>query len=251
VLNFNHQKFNPSTSPVRSKTSNGTSSGIKFLDKIGMGHKVHPSAFRLGIVTNWKSRWFNKKKYKEVLEQDVKLRDFIMKRLDKAGVNSVEIERSANAINIIVQTARPGLVIGRGGGGAEELKREIKKFLQRDNPELAKAEVRLEIEEVRQPTTQAAIVAMEMTNQIERRLPYRRVMKQALDKIMQNKDVQGAKVMAKGRLDGAEIARKEWLKKGRVPLQTLRSNIDYAQATAYTTYGTVGIKVWIYKGEVF
>ncbi len=216
-----------------------------------MGHKVHPSVFRLGIVTNWKSRWFNKKKYREVLEQDVKLRDFIMKRLEKAGVNSIEIERSANSLNIIIKTARPGLVIGRGGGGAEELKREIKKFLQKDKSKLAKMEVRLEIEEIRQPTTQAAIVAMEMASQVERRLPYRRVMKQALDKIMQNKDIQGAKVMVKGRLGGAEIARKEWLKKGKIPLQTLRSNIDYAQATAYTTYGTVGIKVWIYKGETF
>ena len=215
-----------------------------------MGHKVHPSVFRLGIVTNWKSRWFNKKKYREVLEQDVKLRDFIMRKLDKAGVNSVEIERSANSINIVIQTARPGLVIGRGGGGVEELKREIKKFLQQDKSKLTKVEIRLEIEEVRQPTTQAAIVAMEMASQIERRLPYRRVMKQTLDKVMQNKDVQGVKVMIKGRLGGAEIARKEWLKKGRIPLQTLRSNIDYAQATAYTTYGTVGIKVWVYKGEI-
>jgi small subunit ribosomal protein S3 len=216
-----------------------------------MGHKVHPFVFRIGTVTNWKSRWFDKKKYKELLEQDVKLRDFIMKKLAKAGVNSVEIERSANLVNIIVQTARPGLVIGRGGGGVEELKREIKKIIQKNNPELANLEVRLEIEEVKQPTSQAAVVAAEMASQIERRLPYRRVMKQALDKIMQNKDVQGAKVMVKGRLNGAEIARKEWLKKGKIPLQTLRTNIDYAQATAYTTYGTVGIKVWINKGEVF
>jgi small subunit ribosomal protein S3 len=216
-----------------------------------MGHKVHPFVFRIGTVTNWKSRWFDKKKYKELLEQDVKLRDFIMKKLAKAGVNSVEIERSANLVNIIVQTARPGLVIGRGGGGVEELKREIKKIIQKNNPELANLEVRLEIEEVKQPTSQAAVVAAEMASQIERRLPYRRVMKQALDKIMQNKDVQGAKVMVKGRLNGAEIARKEWLKKGKISLQTLRTNIDYAQATAYTTYGTVGIKVWINKGEVF
>ncbi len=217
-----------------------------------MGHKVHPFIFRIGIVTNWKSRWFSKKQYKDFLEQDVKLRSFVAEKLAKAGVNSIEIERSANQINIIVKTARPGLVIGRGGKGVEELKKEIKKILQKDKKsKLGKMEVSLEIEEVRQPTAQAAIVSMEMASQIEKRLPYRRVMKQALDKIMANKDVLGAKVMTKGRLNGAEIARKEQLKKGRIPLQTLRSNIDYAQATAYTTYGTIGIKVWIYKGEVF
>jgi small subunit ribosomal protein S3 len=216
-----------------------------------MGRKVHPFVFRIGGVTNWKSRWFTKRKYQELLEQDVKLRDFIIKKLAKAGVNSVSIERSANSINIIVQTARPGLVIGRGGGGVEELKSEIKKLIQKDKPKLANLEIRLEIEEVRQPTSQAAVVAQEMASQIERRLPHRRVIKQALDKIIQNKEVQGAKVMIKGRLGGAEIARKEWLKKGKVPLQTWRSQIDYAQATAYTTYGTVGIKVWINKGEIF
>jgi small subunit ribosomal protein S3 len=216
-----------------------------------MGQKVHPLVFRIGLGTNWKSRWFSKGKYKEFLKQDVKLRDFIMKKLDKAGLNSIEIERSANSINIIIQTARPGLVIGRGGGGAEELKQEIKKILQKDRPESTKMEIRLEIEEVKQAGSQAAIIAADMANQIERRLPYRRVIKQTLDKVMQNKDVQGAKVMTKGRLNGAEIARTEWLKKGRMPLQTLRANIDYAQATAYTTYGTIGIKVWIYKGEIF
>ncbi len=215
-----------------------------------MGRKVHPFVFRLGKVTNWKSRWFDKKKYREFLKQDVKLRDFIMKKLDKAGVDSLEIERSANLINIIVKTARPGLVIGRGGGGVEELKQEIKKMLQKEKSALASTEIRLEIEEVKQPTAQAAIVAADMATQIEKRLPYRRVMKQNLDKIMQNKEVQGAKVMVKGRLGGAEIARKEWLKKGKIPLQSLRSNIDYAGATAYTTYGTIGIKVWIYKGEI-
>ena len=216
-----------------------------------MGQKVHPLAFRIGLGANWKSRWFNKKIYKELLEQDVKLRDFIMKKLDKTGINSIEIERSANSVNIIIQTARPGLVIGRGGGGVEELKQEIRKIIQKGKPELVKLEIRLEVEEVKQATAQAAIVAGDMANQIERRLPYRRVMKQALDKIMQNKDIQGAKVMTKGRLNGAEIARTEWLKKGRIPLQTLRAHIDYGWATAYTTYGTIGIKVWIYKGEVF
>jgi small subunit ribosomal protein S3 len=216
-----------------------------------MGRKVHPFIFRIGAVTNWKSRWFNRKQYRKLLEQDVKLRDFVMKKLSRAGINSVEIERSANLVNIIIETARPGLVIGRGGGGIEELKQELKKLIQKRDHEAVNTEVRLEIKEVRQPNSHAAIVAADMASQIERRMPYRRVMKQTLDKIMQNKEVQGAKVMAKGRLNGAEIARKEWLSKGKISLQTLRANIDYAQETAYTAYGTIGIKVWIYKGEVF
>lgn len=216
-----------------------------------MGSKVNPFSFRIGIVTNWRSRWFNKKNYKELLEQDVKLRDFVAKKLDKAGVNSIEIERSANFVNIIVKTARPGLVIGRGGGGVEELKLDIMKLLQKNNSELVKTEIRLEIEEVRQPTSHARIVAQDIAHQIERRMPYRRTMKQTLSKIMANQEVLGAKIMVKGRLNGAEIARKEHLREGRMPLQTLRANIDYAGATAYTTYGTIGVKVWVYKGEVF
>lgn len=216
-----------------------------------MGHKVHPYIFRLGIVNDWKSRWFSRKRYKEFLEQDVKLRNFIMKKLDRAGVNSIKIERSSNSINVIIETSRPGLIIGRGGSGAEELKKEIKAILEKGKLKATNLEVRLEIEEVGQPTARASVMAMEMAGQLEKRMPYRRIMKQTLDKIIQNKDVKGAKVMVGGRLNGAEIARKEWLKKGRVPLQTLRSDIDYAQATAYTAYGTVGVKVWIYKGEIF
>ena len=216
-----------------------------------MGRKVHPFVFRIGIVNNWKSRWFHRRKYRDLLEQDVRLRDFIMKKLNRASVNSVEIERSANVISIIISTARPGLIIGRGGSGIEELKQELKKIIRKGDPELAKTEVRLEIEEIRQPNSKAAIVAQDMAAQIEKRMPYRRVMKQSLEKIIQNHEVQGAKIMVKGRLNGADIARKEWLKKGRISLQTLRANIDYAQATAYTTYGTIGIKVWICKGEVF
>jgi len=216
-----------------------------------MGRKVHPFIFRLGSVTNWKSRWFSKKQYKEFLEQDTKLRSFIMEKLRKASINSIEIERSVNSLNVIIKTARPGLVIGRGGGGIEELKNEIKKLLQKNNSGQSNLEIRLEVEEVKDPDIQAAIVGMEIANQIERRLPYRRVIKQALDKIMQNSKAKGAKIMIKGRLNGAEIARKEHLKKGKIPLQTLRSDIDYASSTAYTTYGTIGIKVWIYKGEIF
>lgn len=217
-----------------------------------MSHKVHPFIFRLDAMNKWKSRWFSKRtKYRHLLEQDYKLRDFVWQKLKRTGVESVEIEHTANQTDILIKTSRPGLVIGRGGSGIEELKKSLKKLMQRSRFASAQKEIRIEIIEVRQPTMQAAIVAEEMAAQIERRIPYRRVMKQALDRIMQNREVQGAKVQIKGRLNGNEIARKEWLKRGRMALQTLRSNIDYAGATAFTTYGTVGIKVWICKGEVF
>ena len=173
-----------------------------------------------------------------------------MKKLGKAGVSQVEIERLANSLRIIIHTARPGLVIGRGGSGIEDLKKEIKKIIQKQDPQLSKTELQLEVEEIRQPESQAAVVSQGIADQIERRLPYRQVMKRTLDRIKQNKEVEGAKITIKGRLNGADIARRESSKTGKIPLQTLRSNIDYAQATAYTTYGTVGVKVWIYKGEV-
>jgi len=216
-----------------------------------MGRKVHPFIFRIGTVNTWKSRWFNQKRYKNLLEQDIKLRNFVAKKLIKASINSIEIERSANLVNIIIFTAKPGLVIGRGGSGVEDLKQELRKIIHQIDPESAKTDIRLEVEEIRQPNSKADIVAQDMAMQIEKRMPYRRVIKQTLDKIMQNHEVQGAKIMINGRLNGAEIARKEWLKKGRISLQTLRANIDYANATAYTTYGTIGVKVWICKGEVF
>jgi len=215
-----------------------------------MSHKVHPLIFRIKNLTNWRSRWFDRKKYRQLLKQDVQLRDFIMKKLSRAGVDKVEIERLANSIRVIIHTARPGLVIGRGGAGLEELRAELKKIIFKDQPK-TKIEVKLEVEEIRKPESHAAVVAASMAEQIERRLPHRRVLKQTLSKIMANKEIQGAKVLVKGRLGGAEIARTEWLKDGKIPLQTLRSNIDYAQATAYTTYGTVGVKVWIYKGQTF
>ncbi len=148
-----------------------------------MGRKVHPFIFRIGSVTNWRSRWFSKSKYRHFLEQDVKLREFLNKKLDKAGVNSIEIERSANSANIIVKTARPGLIIGRGGSGAEDLKREIKKFLKKCGHQLGDTEIRLEIEEVKQPTAQAALVGQEIAGQIERRMPYEDIAKAIMQSI--------------------------------------------------------------------
>ncbi len=217
-----------------------------------MGQKVNPVGFRLGQTQEWRSRWYNKKLYKDFLKQDVALRDFLTRKLSKAGVDKIEIERSGNAVNVIVKTARPGFIIGRGGGGIEQLKEDVKKIIAKEKiAGMPKFEVRLEVEEVKNPDSHAAIVAQNIAEQIEKRLPFRRILKYTLDKILQTKEVKGAKIMMKGRLGGAEIARTEWLAKGSIPLHTLRADIDYAQATAFTTYGTVGIKVWVYKGEIF
>lgn len=226
-----------------------------------MTHRVHPYAFRIGTpAAPWKSRWFNRKKFQEYLREDTLLRSWLEKRLKGAHIETVEIERSPNAILITVKTSRPGVLIGRGGEGAERVKNEIKRQLFRIRKRFAShgpktepkpAEVRLNIEEIRAPETHAAIAAQMIADDIEKRMRFRRVIKQALEKISASKEVQGVKIALKGRLDGAEMARYEWAKKGRIPLQTIRANIDYAEKTAFTTYGTVGVKVWIYKGDVF
>jgi len=211
-----------------------------------MAKKVHPKAFRIKEIKDWNSRGFYEKKFASQLEEDFKIREFLQKKIGKLGVEKIEIERSPAKINLIISSARPGLIIGRGGGGVEELKKEIEnKILKR------KTELRIEIREVKNPWTSASLVAQWMAGQIEKRVPYRRVLKQALAKITSQKGVEGAKVELAGRLDGIEIARREWLKKGRLPRQTLRADIDYARDRAYCTYGVVGIKVWIYKGEKF
>lgn len=213
---------------------------------------MNPTALRTGLVLGWKSRWFNRKKYSEYLQEDTNIRNFILKHLSKMGLESVEIERSLNAIKVIVHTSKPGLIIGRGGGGIEQLRAQLQKFINKPGTKTAeKRELRLEVTEVKQPESFASLVAQSVVEQIEKRIPYRRAMKQAIEKVIQSKDVQGVKIMIKGRLDGAEIARKEWLARGKMPLQTLRANVDYAAATAHTTYGTVGVKVWIYRGEIF
>lgn len=214
-----------------------------------MGHKINPVAFRLGLTQNWRSRWFNKAKYQQFLKEDFVIRSFLTKKLAKSGLDKVEIERSINSVNVIIQAARPGLIIGRGGSGIEDLREEVKHLLHKKFGTPLKMDLRLSVEEVKQAESKAAIAAQVMVEQIEKRIPYRRVMKRSLEKISQSKDVQGAKVMIKGRLDGNEIARRAWLRKGTIPLHTMRANIDYAQATAFTTYGTVGIKVWVCKKD--
>lgn len=212
-----------------------------------MGQKISPTSFRISFHKEWLSRWFGLgKKYTEFFREDYAIRQFLAKKLKNTSVDKVEIERSPDVLTIIIHTARPGLIIGRGGTGAEDLKKEIQRLVKR------KTAVRMDIQEYKNPETSAAIMAESVVEQIERRLPFRRILKQTLAKIVANKkEVRGAKIEVAGRLNGAEIARTEHLEEGSLPLQTLRANIDYAKRTAYTTYGTIGVKVWVYKGLKF
>lgn len=215
-----------------------------------MTHVAHPYALRLGIVNDWKSRWFDQRQYKEFLKTDTLLRAYMRRELKDAYIESIEIERSPGTMHVILKTSQPGLLIGRSGEGAEKLKEKIRKFVQKHGNG-GKLSIKLSIEEVRFPETRANIVAQMMAHDLEKRMPFRRVMKTAIEKVMSNKNVKGVKVALKGRLDGAEMGRYEWLKRGRIPLQTLRADIDFAEKAALLPYGTIGIKVWVYRGEVF
>jgi len=216
-----------------------------------MSHSVHPYSHRLGILRDWRSRWFAlKERYKEYLKGDVLLREFLLKRLRGFYVGSVEIERGPKSLRLIIKTSRPGLIIGRGGEGALKLKEEIREFMIRNKLPQA-GELKMDIEEIRSPESHAAILAQMIAESLEKRLPFRRVMKQTIDKAMANRDVQGVKVYLGGRLGGADMARVEEMMKGRVPLQTLRADVDFAREKAHMTYGDIGIKVWVYKGEIF
>ncbi len=227
-----------------------------------MTHKVNPKVYRLRELKDWGSRWQSKKNFAKYLEEDFKIRSFLEKRLKDCGVESIEIEKFSGKVNVIINTSRPGLIIGRGGKGVEELKNNLEKEIYKnkkginvknkgDKEESEVKEIKLEIREIRDPWTKSVLVGEWMASQFERRMPYRRVLKQALEKIMVYKDVQGARVEVAGRLDGKEIARREWLRKGRLPRQTIRADIDYGTAEANCTYGVLGIKVWIYKGDKF
>jgi len=215
-----------------------------------MSHTVHPYSHRLGIIRDWKSRWFGGKKYKEFLKGDVLLRVFLEKRLRGFFVSSIEIERGEKALKIIIETSRPGMIIGRNGEGAVKLKNDIIRELTKHKL-IGKEEIKVDIKEIRNPESNSMIVGQMIAEGLEKRLPFRRVMKQALDKIMANKDVQGAKIVLSGILGGSTMARVESLKKGRIPLQTLRADIDYALFEARLPLGAVGVKVWIYKGQIF
>jgi len=214
-----------------------------------MTHKVHPKIFRVKELTDWESRWLDIKKIPKYLEEDFKIRKFLTKKLGKIGIEKVEIERFSGKLSIIISSARPGIIIGRGGGGIEEIRKELEKILGPIKG--GKRDLKIEIKEIKNPWASASLSAQWIAQQIEKRMPYKRVLKQTLDKILSSKGVEGARVEVAGRLNGVEIARTEWLKKGRLPRQTLRADIDYAQAFAFCTYGVIGIKVWIYKGEKF
>lgn len=213
-----------------------------------MGKKINPKILRLGITKTWPSKWFSTgKKYIENIEQDVKVRRYLLKRLIEAGVDRVEIERGEKKIKLNIHTAKPGIIIGRGGTGIEELKKNIHdKFLKK----FRLSEIEINIHEVDRPNLSAQIVVQSMILDIEKRIPFRRVMKQVIGRV-EKAGALGVRVIVTGRLNGVEIARSEMLSSGKVPLHTLRADIDYARGVANTTYGAIGIKVWIYKGEVF
>jgi len=213
-----------------------------------MTHKVHPKAYRLKNLSDWDSRWLTIKKNPQYLEGDFRIREIIKDKIGKTGVEKIEIERFPGKVTVIISSARPGLIIGRGGEGVENLRKEIEKKVFKLS---GKEKLKIEIKEVRDPWASAALSAQWMAQQLEKRVAFRRVLKQGLEKITSSKAVKGARVEVAGRLDGSEIARRAWLKKGRLPRQTLRADIDYAQERAHCSYGLIGIKVWIYKGDKF
>ena len=207
-----------------------------------MGHKVNPIGLRLGINRTWDSRWFaQKREYGRLLHDDLKLRGYLEKRLSQAGVSRIVIERPAKKARITIHTARPGVVIGKKGADIDRLRNDLMKQ--------AKGEVHLNIVEIRKPEIDAKLVAENVAQQLQRRVSFRRAMKRAVQSAMRL-GAQGIRITCGGRLGGAEIARTEWYREGRVPLHTLRADIDFGQATAFTTYGTCGVKVWVFKGEI-
>lgn len=207
-----------------------------------MGQKVNPVGIRLGIVKDWSSRWYaSAKEFSDTLCADLKVRDFLRKKLAQAGISRIQIDRPARNAKVTIYTARPGVIIGKSGREAESLRDDVSKIVN--------VPVHISIEEVRKPEIDAKLVAESVAQQLERRIMFRRAMKRAVTTALRS-GAQGIKISVSGRLGGSEIARTEWYREGRVPLQTFRADIDYALAEAYTTYGVIGVKVWIFKGEV-
>ena len=209
-----------------------------------MGQKVNANSFRLKITDTWKSRWLTKTHFSQYLEEDTRIRQFLFNILKKAGVVRIDIERFGAAVNVTIKTVKPGMIIGKGGGGVDELKKKIVRHLGK------KLDIKINIEEVKEINLQAQVIAQNIADQLEKRIAYRRAMKGSIEQIMESGAI-GVKLEVAGRLGGSDIARSERLMKGKLPLHTLRANIDFAKATAYTTYGTIDVKVWINKGEVF
>ncbi len=217
-----------------------------------MTHIVHPYAHRLGIIRDWKSRWFaaDAKSYRTNIKVDETIRRFLTKRLRGTYTSGIEIERSANELRVTLSTARPGLVIGRSGENAAKLRTELAAVVRTAAPNDTRT-LKLDVNEIHQPETDAAVVAYMIAEGLEKRMPFRRVMKQTIEKVIAVREVEGVRIMISGRLGGAEMSRKEQLKKGRIPLQTFRADIDFAHEQAYLPYGVIGIKVWIYRGNVY
>jgi small subunit ribosomal protein S3 len=207
-----------------------------------VGQKVHPYSFRLGYIKDWKSRWYtNKKDYPKLLTEDVRIRDYIKKNLSSGAISRVDIERASNRMRVFIYTARPGVIIGRRGSEIDRLKEKLQDLTQKD--------IFIEIKEVKNPMAEAQIIAENISLQLEKRIPFRRAMKKAVQNAMAQ-GLGGIKVKIAGRLDGSEIARKEKYKQGKIPLQTMRADVDYGFAEAHTTYGLIGVKVWTYKGDI-
>ena len=206
-----------------------------------MGHKVHPYGFRLGVSRTWTAKWYADKEYTTLLKEDIAIRQLVERRLANASVSQVEIERGINHVTVTVHTAKPGIVIGKGGQNVEILRQQI--------GALTKRKVKLEIKEIRQPELDAYLVAMNIAQQLSRRIAFRKAMKQGVQRTMKA-GAKGVKIMVSGRLGGSEMARREWDKEGRIPLGTLRADISYGQVHAHTTYGRIGVKVWIYRGDI-
>ena len=224
-----------------------------------MAHKVHPKAFRIKDSSGWYSRGYYEKKFPKMLEEDFVIREFLHKRLAGIGISEVEIDRFPGKMNVLISCVRPGLIIGRQGQGIEELRKKLEKLVFKGRvPDKTKkdgkdgkdgADLRVEIREITNPWASAAYIGQSIAAQIEKRMPYLKVLKQSIEKAMGSRDVQGVRVQVAGRLNGVEIARTAWLSKGRLPRQTIRADIDYALTEAHCTYGQIGIKVWIYKGD--
>ncbi|MFH1890845.1 MAG: 30S ribosomal protein S3 [Candidatus Kuenenbacteria bacterium] len=212
-----------------------------------MGQKVNPKAFRMGQSTHWSGKWFaDKKKYIEYSSQDEEIHKLLSRKLKDAGIDKIEIERNTDSINIIIHSSRPGVVIGKGGSGIDELKKIVNKTIIKD----LKKKVDINIKEVAKPNLSANVVVQNVAAELERRVPYRRAMKRNMELVMKA-GAKGVKIVCAGRLGGVDIARTERLSEGKIPLHTIRADIDYSRMAARTTYGAVGVKVWIYKGEVF
>ncbi len=208
-----------------------------------MGQKVHPVGLRIGIIRDWESRWFGtNKNFADQLHEDLRIRKYIKEKMFRAGISRIEIERQGNRVRVIVHTARPGILIGRGGSGIDALRQELTALVGKD--------VQVNVQEIRRPELEAQLVAETVAQQLERRVSHRRAMKQAVQRALRA-GAKGIKIEVSGRIAGAEIARSEWYREGRVPLHTLRADIDFGVAEALTKYGRIGVKVWVYRGDIF